>query len=85
MLEKKELRTVEIPACTLPVVAEADVVVAGGGTAGFVAAVAAARSGAKTILIERYGYLGGSLTGTYATNPSALGDSEGNRVIAVSF
>lgn len=81
MLERKELRRIEIPACTLPVVAEADVVIAGGGTAGFIAAVAAARTGAKTILIERYGYLGGSLTGTYTTNPSALGDSEGNRII----
>lgn len=81
MPEKNELRTVEIPACTLPVVAEADVIVAGGGTTGFIAAVAAARTGAKTILVERYGYLGGSLTGTYATNPSALGDSYGNRII----
>lgn len=33
--------------------------VCGGGPAGFVAAVAAARSGAKTMLIERYGFLGG--------------------------
>ncbi|MEK6794886.1 MAG: FAD-dependent oxidoreductase [Spirochaetota bacterium] len=40
----------------------ADVVVAGGGTAGVVAAIAAARSGAKTMLIERSGYLGGMLT-----------------------
>jgi len=36
-----------------------DVVVAGGGPAGFGAALAAARSGASTLLIERYGYLGG--------------------------
>jgi succinate dehydrogenase/fumarate reductase flavoprotein subunit len=39
-----------------------DVVVIGGGSAGVAAAVAAARSGAKVILIERYGYLGGAGT-----------------------
>ena len=36
-----------------------DVVIAGGGTAGVVAAIAAARQGAKTILIESKGYPGG--------------------------
>jgi len=41
---------------------EHDVVVAGGGTAGVAAAVAAARNGADTILIERYGFLGGTMT-----------------------
>jgi hypothetical protein len=44
-----------------PVGYECDVVVAGGGTAGVVAALAAARNGAKTILIDRYGFLGGSM------------------------
>lgn len=39
-----------------------DVLVIGGGPAGSVASVAAARSGAKTAVIERYGFLGGSLT-----------------------
>ena len=36
-----------------------DVLVAGGGLAGFAAALSAARNGAKTILIEKEGYLGG--------------------------
>ncbi len=36
-----------------------DVVVAGGGSAGLAAAVTAARSGARTLLIERHGMLGG--------------------------
>jgi 2-polyprenyl-6-methoxyphenol hydroxylase-like FAD-dependent oxidoreductase len=44
-----------------PVAYECDVLVAGGGTAGVVAALAAARNGAKTILIDRYGFLGGSM------------------------
>ena len=39
-----------------------DVVVAGGGPAGIAAAVSAARFGARTALVERYGILGGMLT-----------------------
>lgn len=37
-----------------------DVIVAGGGTAGMAAAIAAGRNGAKTLLIEKNGYLGGT-------------------------
>jgi len=37
-----------------------DVVVAGGGTAGAVAAIAAARNGVKTLVVEQFGFLGGS-------------------------
>lgn len=39
-----------------------DVLVAGGGPAGIAAAVAAAREGARTLLVERFGFLGGNLT-----------------------
>ena len=39
-----------------------DAVVAGGGPAGVCAAVSAARQGAKTLLIERFGILGGMMT-----------------------
>ena len=49
------------PARTLPA-RPFDVVVAGGGTAGVVAALAAARQGAKTALIEVKGYPGGTVT-----------------------
>ena len=49
------------PAKKLPT-SEFDVVVAGGGTAGVVAAIAAARQGARTILIEAKGYPGGTVT-----------------------
>jgi hypothetical protein len=38
---------------------QADVAVVGGGTAGAVAAIAAARTGARTVLIEQYGFVGG--------------------------
>ncbi|MFB0524411.1 MAG: FAD-dependent oxidoreductase, partial [Phycisphaerae bacterium] len=51
----------EEPPKKLPV-RKFDVVVAGAGTAGVVAALAAARQGAKTILIERKGYPGGTVT-----------------------
>ena len=46
---------------TIPVVADVDVLVAGGGIAGATAAVAAARNGATTMLVERYGSLGGNM------------------------
>lgn len=46
----------------IPVIAEPDVLVVGGGAAGIAAACAAARAGAKTMLIERYGFLGGTFT-----------------------
>lgn len=41
---------------------ECDVVVAGGGPAGVCAAVSAAREGSRTVLVERFGCLGGNLT-----------------------
>lgn len=47
---------------TLPVAGEIDVLVAGGGPAGVGAAIAAARNGAKTMLIEHFGCLGGIAT-----------------------
>jgi hypothetical protein len=39
-----------------------DVIVAGGGPSGFIAAIAAARNGARTLVIDRYGFLGGMPT-----------------------
>lgn len=54
-------RVIESPR-TLTVRSEYDVVVCGGGPAGTGAALAAAREGAKTLLIEKYGMLGGVWT-----------------------
>jgi len=53
---------VQEPARELPVVNEADVVVCGAGPAGVAAAVAAAREGAQTLLLEAHGCLGGIWT-----------------------
>ena len=47
------------PAKQIPVVADADVVVVGGGPAGVTASIAAARQGVSVLLIERYNHLGG--------------------------
>lgn len=54
--------TVPEPSCDVPVIADVDVCVIGGGTAGVCAAVAAARSGAEVLLVEHYGFLGGMAT-----------------------
>jgi len=53
---------VSVPERQVPVVAEADIVVCGGGTAGISAACCAARHGAKVILLERWPSLGGMAT-----------------------
>ncbi|MEO5672067.1 MAG: FAD-dependent oxidoreductase [Ramlibacter sp.] len=56
------------PARQTPVLGEYDVVVLGGGPAGIAAAVSAARAGRATLLIERYGFLGGMGTAAGVTN-----------------
>jgi flavin-dependent dehydrogenase len=50
------------PARKTPVVASVDLLVCGGGFAGVAAAVCAARNGAKVMLLEKYGFLGGLVT-----------------------
>lgn len=55
------------PARETTVVDAADVVVLGGGPAGIAAAVSAARMGSTTLLVERYGFLGGMGTAALVT------------------
>src|SRR6201991_1893276 len=61
-------KTIEEPARQIPLYGEYEVAVLGGGPAGIAAAVAAARAGRRTLLIERYGFLGGMGTAAGVTN-----------------
>lgn len=64
------------PARQIPVAMETDVIVAGGGTAGVVAAIASARKGVRTLLIEQFGFLGGTQSAALVTPlaPNYLAD-----------
>ena len=75
-------RVIPEPNKRIKVAQEGDVVVVGGGPGGIGAAVAAARNGAKTVLLERYGYLGGMGTGGLVTIIPCLSDFDGNMQIA---
>ena len=72
--------TVEEPARQVPVVEDVDVLVAGSGPSGLAAALAAARQGAKTVLVERYGYLGGMITGAHVV--AIIGAGDGRKPLA---
>lgn len=71
--------TLRLPAEELVISREVDVLVAGGGPAGVAAAISAARSGARTLLIEQRGFLGGM--GTVALVPAFCPYSDGEKAI----
>ncbi len=75
------MKTISEAARETRVAREADVVVVGGGPGGIGAAVAAARNGADTVLIERYGHLGGMGTGGLVTIIPLLTDIYGKQQI----
>jgi len=70
------------PERRVPVIAETDVLVVGGGAAGIAAAVAAARGGARSMLVERYGSLGGLATNGLIILLLTLDDGRGKQVVA---
>lgn len=62
LLRPATLQTVPLPPRTATLAAETDVLVVGGGPAGIGAALGAAAAGARVVLAERYGFLGGNAT-----------------------
>ncbi len=75
------VETIREPAREIPVFARCDVLVVGGGPAGCAAAASAARLGAKTVLVERYGHLGGMSTGGFVLWIDRMTDWQGKLVI----
>nr|WP_144922075.1 FAD-dependent oxidoreductase [Paenibacillus bovis] len=69
------------PEKQVEVIAKPDVLVVGGGPAGIGAAIAAARNGAKVMLIERYGFVGGNLTIAMVNPMFTFHDVKGQQVI----
>lgn len=69
------------PERSTPVTCSVDVLICGGGFAGVAAAVAAARNGMSTMLIEKYGFLGGLATGALVITTPPLNNGI-NREIA---
>lgn len=65
----------------IPVYHECDVLVVGGGPSGTAAAMAAARTGADVVLLERYNHLGGLSTGGVVIWIDRMTDWEGNLII----
>ena len=60
----------------IPILREVDVLVAGGGTAGMIAGLAAARAGANTLVLERLNCLGGNFTAGLMTTTWTFNDQK---------
>ena len=62
LIRPPENISIDLPARRALLAAETDVLVVGGGPAGIAAAVGAADAGARVVITERYGFLGGNAT-----------------------
>jgi hypothetical protein len=81
-LAERSGRHIVLPESRVPVAAEPDILVVGGGSAGLAAATAAAREGADVLLLERLGYLGGLATGGLIILLLTMDDGAGNQAVA---
>jgi len=79
--DRRDLGTLKEPARDIPIYRQCDVLVVGGGPSGTAAAVAAARSGAEVVLLERYNHLGGLSTGGLVIWIDRMTDWSGQHVI----
>ena len=79
--DRADFGTLREPARDIPVYRTCDVLVVGGGPSGTAAAVAAARTGAEVILLERYNHLGGLSTGGLVIWIDRMTDWSGQHVI----
>jgi hypothetical protein len=78
---RADLGTVAEPARDIRVFRDCDVLVVGGGPSGTAAAIAAARTGADVVLLERANHLGGLSTGGLVIWIDRMTDWSGNQVI----
>ena len=79
--DRPSLGTLREPARDIPVYRNCDVLVVGGGPSGTAAAVAASRTGADVVLLERYNHLGGLSTGGLVIWIDRMTDWSGKHVI----
>ena len=75
------MKSIHIPACTVPVADEVDLCVCGGSCTGVFAAVAAARQGLRVALVEANGFLGGSATAAFVPVWHSLFSTDGETQI----
>jgi len=77
----KDLDFILEPEKKIPVTARTQVIIVGGGPAGVVAAIASARNGAETLLIEKFGFLGGNATAALVNPIFVFHNSDGEQII----
>jgi hypothetical protein len=76
-----DLGVIEEPARSIPIFRNCDVLVVGGGPSGTAAAIAASRTGADVVLLERHNHLGGLSTGGLVIWIDRMTDWTGRQVI----
>src|SRR5215831_106457 len=75
------MQTILEPERRTPLNDRYDVVVAGAGTAGIIAAVAAARNDARVLLLERGGFVGGHIASQLLEHSAGWFDAAGRRIV----